>query len=50
MLIEKYFEDVTEANASSPRSPPLGYFDQKEILKVGYLQEALYKIDNIYGK
>ena len=33
-LIEKYFEDVTGANADDPRSPPMGYAEQKEMLKV----------------
>ena len=31
---EKFFEDVCEANADDPRSPPMSYNDQKELLKV----------------
>lgn len=37
MLVEKYFEDVTEHNASSPRTPPMGYVEQKDLLKVNCL-------------
>ena len=33
-LVEKFFEDVCEANADDPRSPPMSYNDQKELLKV----------------
>ena len=33
-LVGKWFEDVTRANAENPRSPPMGYAEQKELLKV----------------
>lgn len=33
-LVEKFFGDVTLANAQNPREPPMGYHEQKELLKV----------------